>query len=52
MKVVVHKHSDGISISHFSPDLLDVMTGTGYGWLQDRMKVLSDPISRRLLEVE
>jgi hypothetical protein len=37
MKVVVHKHSDGISISNFSPTLLGIMTGTGYGWSQDRI---------------
>ena len=38
MKVVVHNRNDGgITISHFSPSLLSVMTGNGYGWGQDRI---------------
>jgi len=37
MKVVAHKHVDRVVITHFSPSLLAVMTGTGYGWSQDRI---------------
>ena len=37
MKVIVHKHSDGVSIANFSPALLATMTGKGYGWDQDRI---------------
>ena len=37
MKIVVHKRSDGVSITHFSPSLLAVMTGRGYGWDQQRI---------------
>jgi len=38
MKVVVHQRSDGgVIVSHFSPTLLAVMMGAGYGWSQQRI---------------
>jgi|TARA_R100001086_G_scaffold224852_1_gene142921 hypothetical protein len=38
MKVQVHNRNDGgITISHFSPSLLAAMTGSGFGWSQERI---------------
>ena len=38
MKVVVHNKGDsGVTITHFNPSVLAIMTGNGYGWNQEQI---------------